>query len=933
MSVLDEAAGELLATVVTIAGRRLMLAWASPRGRARADIEVARWFDTYSLSEVTLPALCGGVDPDDVAAFLGENAVQSILHGLLAARLTDAPEVEAARLSELFAVSARGLLTEEDSLALFDFFDARICELVGRVREAEPELLHRMRQDAFLSRVVAAIERQRTARGGLRDRAADSEFIGRYRRQVADYHGRLQPPDFERRRLIPIGDLYVSPVVSHLVDAEPGLPLPRTDIWRLDDGLDRAVLLGDPGGGKTTASHVIMHRHGSDPARRVPFMVTLREFAATDPPESSVVGHIEHKLETFYQCPPPPGLVESLLFSGSALVIFDGLDELLDTTRRSDVAAVVERFCAEYPLASVLVTSRVVGYDQARLDDRQFESYQLGGFDAGQVIDYVRKWFALQDSIEPGEAESFLAESAGVTDLRSNPLMLALMCILYRGERSIPLSRPEVYEKCATLLFHRWDASRKIHRELRARNMIEPALRYLAYWLLTRPDAQHAITSNDLVSRTASYFLSRGFEPSADAQAAATEFVEFCRGRLWVFTEAGTTGRGEPVYSFTHRTFFEYFAAAYLASIHDSPERLASSLASRLARSEWDTVAQLAVQIKDHASEKGADRIFRKLLSDRRHRSAKASGNILGFLGRCTEFAEPAPATVRVLTARALAHALTAINDDETVAPLAWLMVSARGDARTVVASELETRIAELVASSDSDERLLGLRLALQVYNAPFAVKRGDEAWHDWEVASRHKEQLLLAAQSADDIAVRMCFDRENVPAILARRTDLPDFLFVAPPTGFLDISWISLASLAVRYEVPGDSADTSILAYLGRVLNAATVPPRISRSLIDPFFWGNPDDPIKLAAMGQNFSEDLYRAIVYILCVFTEISGLKEHLTPADLGALASLHPYLAERMESKNRLLPALPVDARWQDIFRTWAAEKISFTFSDD
>ena len=72
--------------------------------------------------------------------------------------------------------------------------------------------------------------------------------------------------------------------------------------------------------------------------------------------------------------------MDLLLLTGRAVVIFDGLDELLDTARRADVTTRVERFCAEYPLAPVLVTSRVVGYDQARLDDRQFTCYRLGGF-------------------------------------------------------------------------------------------------------------------------------------------------------------------------------------------------------------------------------------------------------------------------------------------------------------------------------------------------------------------------------------------------------------------------------------------------------------------------------------------------------------------------------------------------------------------------
>jgi hypothetical protein len=122
------------------------------------------------------------------------------------------------------------------------------------------------------------------------------------------------------------------------------------DLYDLAERLDRSVLLGDPGGGKTTAANVLMHHFARDPAAPVPFLVTLRDYAAKDPPERSVAEHVEHTLETFYQCPAPAGLVDLLLLSGRAVVVFDGLDELLDTSRRADVTTRVERFCAEYLL-------------------------------------------------------------------------------------------------------------------------------------------------------------------------------------------------------------------------------------------------------------------------------------------------------------------------------------------------------------------------------------------------------------------------------------------------------------------------------------------------------------------------------------------------------------------------------------------------------
>ena len=379
-----------------------------------------------------------------------------------------------------------------------------------------------------------------------------------------------------------------------------------------------------------------MHTHATDSGSYIPFVVTLRDFAAEDPPSRSVIGYIEHRLETFYSCPSPPGLIERTLLNGDAVVIFDGLDELIDAGRRADVAAVIERFSTEFPLAAVMVTSRLVGYNQARLDETQFTCYRLTGFNPALIADYVRKWFSQEQGITHEEKEhsieDFLTTTRMVADLCTNPLMLSLMCILYRGEGSIPLNRPEIYEQCASLMFRRWDARRRIHTDLQARAMIEPAIQHLAFWLFTKKAADPILTEQDLISQTTDFLLGRGMEHRQEATAAARELVNFCRGRAWVFSDAGVAARGEALYAFTHRTFMEYFAAAHLASTFDSPAQLARKLAPHIARNEWDVVAQLAIQIKNHTAARGAERIYTALLANRRQ-SQQGRENTLAFLG------------------------------------------------------------------------------------------------------------------------------------------------------------------------------------------------------------------------------------------------------------------------------------------------------------
>jgi hypothetical protein len=136
------------------------------------------------------------------------------------------------------------------------------------------------------------------------------------------------------------------------------------------------------------------------------------------------------------------------------------------------------------------------------------------------------------------DAAAFVTESAPIPDLRSNPLMLSLMCVLYRGEGYIPQHRVQVYRSCADLLFHRWDTGRHIHVALTlGRSQVQRLLRAVAYWLVTRTDASTAVTERQLVAKTAELLLARDVDTPVQAEAAAGEFVAFCRGRGWVLVQ------------------------------------------------------------------------------------------------------------------------------------------------------------------------------------------------------------------------------------------------------------------------------------------------------------------------------------------------------------------------------------------------------------
>ena len=940
-----------LVSAIALAGRRISAAAGALRGRRRADdVAIARWFDTYTLTGTSpeLPGLSEDI-AKRLADILNGDEFQAALQELLAARLTDAPETQASAARQLLVVT---LIANEchagpvpDLLA--GYYDDQISALVVRLEIDDPPLLTQIRSDAYSTRlinVLNAIERHTAALTTRPAPRTEASFLSGYRRHVIKRHGELEPPDFDRRRRIRIADIYVPTIISE--DPPPGRPIvshqgtqSTFDIYQLAGRLDRSVLLGDPGGGKTTAAHVLMHHFASDPRKRVPFLVTLR-FYASDDPQHSVVGYIERVLRVFYQIPPPPGLVELLLLTDRAVVIFDGLDELLDTGQRADITSRVEHFCVEYPLVPVLVTSRVVGYDQARLDDREFTCYRLGGFGDGEVAEYARKWFGQDPDARPEDADTFLAESASVDDLRSNPLLLSLMCILYRGEGSLPRNRADVYQQCADLLFRRWDARRGIQQELWARHLVEPALRNLAWRLFARDLPQPNIPERALIDATARFLHGRGFESEDEARAAAGEFVEFCRGRMWVFTDAGSTATGERLYAFTHRTFLEYFAAEQIAFSNDSPEQLASALIPYIARGESWLVAELALQIKERTSDRGAPRIYAALLSERRGQSPVT----LQFLALCLRSVDPSPQHVRELTRQlftATCEAELNVSPDPALR-LAWRELTAhRGTYRDVIVGEIEADVAWAIDSGREDLAVASLRLTLSLRDAlPPSPWGGDhpdrEAWTILAHSCLTAHRLTAVSAAQADVCVRQGAIRAGLISV-RQALDMPGgaaALFRPSQGVFRECApYFGAALLALGQGWPefGQPTVVADLDAFGAYLTDHREAPwldvaafDVAAPLLDPA-----TPPGALDRRPPPLSQAAYLGAAVLLLVIEE-TFLSATQADRQLGPLRHLAPYLHRRRGLGRRTeLPSLMVPEAFKDAFRDWAEGRIDAT----
>lgn len=378
--------------------------------------------------------------------------------------------------------------------------------------------------------------------------------------------------------------------------------------------VSRAVILGDPGGGKSTLTQLLCYDNSNsimlkssfpgkpeiDPTElRIPFRIVLRSFDKRHQasPGYNFFSYLVDEIKDIFDndvdfC---GRILRHFLGMGNALVIFDGLDEILEVDRRRLTVGLIEQFTNTYAACPVVVTSRFVGYWDAPVSD-DFGVYHLAAFNNDEVSTFAYKLIKIIESLKKGEAEEkakrFLMQTNNIaSDLRENPLMLGLMVYLFIYRGDVPANRPEIYKECATLMFEKWDQRRSIIFQIPIDFDLLDLFSFLASKIFGSADTEDGV-SREWLTGQLRIFFEGWYLDKAKATLAAKSLVEFITGRAWVMYDVGPN-----VFKFTHRTFLEYFFARHLLSSSDSINTLIRTyLLTKIMNSEWDVVAHLALQ-------------------------------------------------------------------------------------------------------------------------------------------------------------------------------------------------------------------------------------------------------------------------------------------------------------------------------------------------
>jgi len=397
-------------------------------------------------------------------------------------------------------------------------------------------------------------------------------------------------------------------------------PLPSV-LDLLNDGQQTykyTVILGRPGSGKSTltqfkalewarAQSIILS------SKELPVLIELRNYIENQKQSPCTFLEYLHRGTGVSGGTLNQRDLAEWLKNHQTLVMFDGLDEVLDDAVRENVVTDIINFTTAYPKVRVLITSRIVGYEKQgqQFRNANFREFMLQDLDIEQIKDFVTQWhkLAFEDSPYEGNQkcerlQRIINNSSAFKELAGNPLLLTMMAILNRFEE-LPRDRATLYERASELLLQRWDGSKNLPNNSLLPRLVKEHLNYTRKQEMLRlvahkmQDCADTLKANLVISKedldeTLSQYLQQ--EKISDPALIANVLREDLTARSFILCFLGGDS-----YGFVHRTFLEYFCAWHFVVAFEKKRNITIEelkqdvFGTRWHNSSWHEVLSLIV--------------------------------------------------------------------------------------------------------------------------------------------------------------------------------------------------------------------------------------------------------------------------------------------------------------------------------------------------
>ncbi len=423
----------------------------------------------------------------------------------------------------------------------------------------------------------------------------------------------------------PIEEIYTPLKTSHsrqedagcldmdMEKARAGERVPLTDLLSTNS---RLLIVGDPGGGKTTFMKLIAGVLAKDalgrekPGRQehlglpldkpapVPVFIRLASFADILKEKTAVVscGESWRKLiqvmEHIYGKTKAALLKEQMDRGGCALLL-DGLDEVAEDYVRDMIVEVVNSILSHWSDNLIVISSRPFGYHDIA-DIETITTAHIDAFGNKEIIEFLDRW--CQALFQSGDGKTLLEylpeirdaiiDSAHIRKLARNPVMLTCLCVVHWNERKLPHGKADLLNAVLRWLLNAREENRK--QRGYTNNFAEECFKALAIAMTCHEDGKQVIVDLSWSAEQLKIPFSdiKGIDDSDRIRREGMRFLEE------EMLDSGIIEKyGSGQLRFWHLNFQEHFAARSL--VDRSDDDWWEIVAPQLLNPQW-------IEVLDH---------------------------------------------------------------------------------------------------------------------------------------------------------------------------------------------------------------------------------------------------------------------------------------------------------------------------------------------